>query len=61
MNSILVCTDKMDMMFQSDSPWDFLDPVKMDDYKIPKCADQFVRLLDAIRERYCNLGQPGHK
>lgn len=39
----------------------FIDPNNLEDLKIPRCADQFVRLLDAIRERYCNLPQPGHQ
>ncbi|XP_055534418.1 RINT1-like protein [Wyeomyia smithii] len=55
-------TNKMDAMFNdSAEPWRFLDPANLDDMKIPKCADQFIRLLDAIRERYCALPQPGQQ
>lgn len=48
-------------MLTTGSPWEFIDPVNIDELKIPKCADQFVRLLDAIKERYCALPQPGHQ
>lgn len=51
----------MDAILTSDSAWIFIDPNNLEDLKIPKCADQFIRLLDAIRERYCNLPQPGHQ
>ncbi|XP_062549793.1 RINT1-like protein [Armigeres subalbatus] len=54
-------TDKMDAMLKSVDPWKFLDPANLDDMKIPCCADQFIRLLDAIRERYCSLPQPGQQ
>lgn len=54
-------TDKMDAMLKSEDPWKFLDPANLDDMKIPRCADQFIRLLDAIRERYCSLPQPGQQ
>lgn len=43
------------------SAWTFIDPENLEELKIPKCADRFVRLLDAMRERYCNLPQPGHQ
>lgn len=51
----------MDAILISGAPWSFIDPNNLEDLKIPKCADQFIRLLDAIRERYCNLPQPGHQ
>jgi hypothetical protein len=35
--------------------------VEVDELKIPKCADQFVRLLEAMKERYCILPQPTHQ
>ena len=35
--------------------------LELDDLKIPKCADQFVRLLEAMKERYCCLPQPKHQ
>lgn len=35
--------------------------LEMEELKIPKCADQFIRLLDAIKERYCCLPQPTHQ
>ncbi|CAO1304372.1 unnamed protein product [Diamesa tonsa] len=35
--------------------------MELDDLKIPKCADQFVRLLEAMKERYCCLPQPKHQ
>lgn len=37
------------------------DDLNLDELKIPKCADQFVRLLEAIKERYCILPQPIHQ
>ncbi|XP_050093487.1 RINT1-like protein [Anopheles aquasalis] len=56
-------TDKMDAMLNTDSedPFELLDPANLDELKIPKCADQFARLLDAIKERYCGLPQPGQQ
>lgn len=51
----------MDAILTSSSAWTFIDPNNLEELKIPKCADQFIRLLDAIRERYCNLPQPGHQ
>lgn len=35
--------------------------LELEELKIPKCADQFVRLLEAIKERYCILPQPSHQ
>lgn len=37
------------------------DDLELDELKIPKCADQFVRLLEAMKERYCILPQPMHQ
>lgn len=37
------------------------DQYETDELRIPKCADQFVRLLDAMKERYCCLPQPAHQ
>lgn len=37
------------------------DETELDELKIPKCSDQFVRLLEAIKERYCILPQPQHQ
>lgn len=37
------------------------DEIELDELKIPKCADQFVRLLEAMKERYCILPQPAHQ
>lgn len=51
----------MDAILAGNSAATFIDPNNLEDLKIPRCADQFVRLLDAIRERYCNLPQPGHQ
>lgn len=66
----------MDQILTDDNePWEMLDPcgfncitsstvsseTELDELKIPKCADQFVRLLDAIKERYCCLPQPTHQ
>lgn len=51
----------MDDMLKRGNPWEFIDPINLEDMKIPKCADQFVRLLDAIKERYCALPQPGQR
>lgn len=37
------------------------EDLELDELKIPKCADQFVRLLEAMKERYCILPQPQHQ
>lgn len=37
------------------------DELELDELKIPKCSDQFVRLLEAMKERYCILPQPNHQ
>jgi RAD50-interacting protein 1 len=37
------------------------EDLELDELKIPKCADQFVRLLEAMKERYCILSQPNHQ
>jgi len=37
------------------------EDVELEELKIPKCADQFVRLLEAMKERYCILPQPHHQ
>lgn len=37
------------------------EDLELDELKIPKCADQFVRLLEAMKERYCILPQPAHQ
>ncbi|XP_055379925.1 RINT1-like protein [Condylostylus longicornis] len=55
------CTDKMDCVLQGDSPWMLIDSSNMEELKIPKCADQFIRLLDSIKDRYSALTQPGHQ
>ncbi|XP_037952607.1 RINT1-like protein [Teleopsis dalmanni] len=56
------CAEKMDLILQSEHPWLFIDPNIFDDeLKIPRCADQFMRLLEAIKDRYCALLQPGHQ
>lgn len=52
---------KMDAMLKTGNPWEYIDPTHMEDLKIPICADQFVRLLDAIKERYYMLPEPGHQ
>lgn len=51
----------MDSILLETSAWTFIDPDNLEELKIPRCADQFIRLLDAMRERYCNLPQPGHQ
>lgn len=57
-----VCSEKMDMILQAENPWMLIDPnIYDDELKIPKCADQFIRLLEAIKERYYSLIQPGHQ
>lgn len=53
--------DKLDAIFSLNSAWSLIDPCNLEELRIPQCADQFVRLLDAIQERYCNLPQPGHQ
>jgi hypothetical protein len=57
----LVTTDKMDDIFKAESPFQLIDPMTVEEIKVPKCADQFIRLLDGIKERYCCLPQPGHQ
>ncbi|CRK95451.1 CLUMA_CG008920, isoform A [Clunio marinus] len=37
------------------------EELDLDEIKIPKCSDQFVRLLEAMKERYCILPQPSHQ
>lgn len=54
-------SDKMSAILTTGSPWTFIHPNNLEDFKIPRCADQFIRLLDAIRDWYCNLPQPGHQ
>lgn len=39
----------MDIILQGDNPWILIDPTTMEDLKIPKCADQFIRLLEAVK------------
>lgn len=51
----------MDAMLKTGTPWEFIDPSNMDEMKIPKCADQFIRLLFAIKERYCILTDVEHQ
>ncbi|XP_053952896.1 RINT1-like protein [Anastrepha ludens] len=56
------CAEKMDLILHGDSPWMRIDPNFYDnDLKIPKCADQFIRLLEAIKDRYYTLIQPGQQ
>ncbi|XP_064541666.1 RINT1-like protein [Drosophila montana] len=56
------CGQKMDQILQAETPFQLIDPnTYEDDLKIPKCADQFMRLLDAIKDRYYALIQPGHQ
>ncbi|XP_043651016.1 RINT1-like protein [Drosophila teissieri] len=56
------CAEKMDDILQAETPFQLIDPNTFeDDLKIPKCADQFMRLLDAIKDRYYGLIQPGHQ
>lgn len=65
------------ILSDDNEPWNMLDPfgfsnfrspsmgvhedLELDELKIPKCADQFVRLLEAMKERYCILPQPHHQ
>ncbi|XP_028900927.1 RINT1-like protein isoform X2 [Zeugodacus cucurbitae] len=57
-----LCAEKMDLILHGDDPWTIIDPTFYDkDLKIPKCADQFIRLLEAIKERYSTLIQPGQQ
>ncbi|XP_017843941.2 RINT1-like protein [Drosophila busckii] len=56
------CAEKMDDILQAETPFQLIDPnTYEDDLKIPKCADQFMRLLEAIKDRYYALIQPGHQ
>jgi len=57
----IFASEKMDFILQSELAWDCLEPSSTEKLKIPRCADQFIRLLDSIQERYCNLPQPSHK
>ncbi|GAB0095589.1 RINT1-like protein [Sergentomyia squamirostris] len=54
-------TNKMDEIMTGESPWEFIEPSSFEELKIPKCVDQFLHLLDGIRERYRSLPQPGHQ
>lgn len=61
-NLFTVCAEKMDLILQGDDAWTIIDPFMYDnDLKIPKCVDQFIRLLEAIKERYGTLIQPGQQ
>lgn len=51
----------MDIILQQASAFECLEPSNTEKLKIPRCADQFVRLLDAICDRYCILPQPAHR
>ncbi|XP_001352684.3 RINT1-like protein [Drosophila pseudoobscura] len=56
------CAERMDDILMAESPFQLIDPNTFeDDLKIPKCADQFMRLLEAIKDRYYGLIQPGHQ
>ncbi|KAL9905861.1 RINT1-like protein [Glossina fuscipes] len=56
------CADKMDAILHAENSWIVIDPNTFDDdLKIPKCADKFVCLLEAIKDRYYSLIQPGHQ
>ncbi|EDV95920.1 RINT1-like protein [Drosophila grimshawi] len=56
------CAEKMDHILQAEAPFLLIDPnTYEDDLKIPRCADQFMRLLEAIKDRYYALIQPGHQ
>ncbi|KAH8366267.1 hypothetical protein KR093_011333 [Drosophila rubida] len=56
------CAAKMDDILQAETPFQLIDPnTYEDDLKIPRCADQFMRLLEAIKDRYYGLVQPGHQ
>lgn len=53
--------DKMDYIVQAKGAFELLEPSNEEKLKIPRCSDQFIRLLDAIKERYSNLPQPRHR
>ncbi|XP_067647796.1 RINT1-like protein isoform X2 [Eurosta solidaginis] len=56
------CAEKMDIILRGENPWMLIGQNLYDnELKIPKCADQFMRLLEAIKERYNILIQPGHQ
>uniref|UniRef100_A0A1B0FQ93 RAD50-interacting protein 1 n=1 Tax=Glossina morsitans morsitans TaxID=37546 RepID=A0A1B0FQ93_GLOMM len=60
--SFPICADKMDAILHAENSWIVIDPNTLDDdLKIPKCADKFVCLLEAIKDRYYSLIQPGHQ
>uniref|UniRef100_A0A1B0B173 RAD50-interacting protein 1 n=1 Tax=Glossina palpalis gambiensis TaxID=67801 RepID=A0A1B0B173_9MUSC len=60
--SFPICADKMDAILHAENSWIVIDPNTFDDdLKIPKCADKFVCLLEAIKDRYYSLIQPGHQ
>lgn len=54
-------SDKMDYILESTGAFELLGPANEEKLKIPRCADQFIRLLEAVRERYSNLPQPRHR
>lgn len=51
----------MDIILQGENAWTLIDPTTMEELKIPKCSDQFIRLLEAVKDRYSPLTQPGHQ
>ena len=51
----------MDHILEATSTFEPLEPSAEEKLKVPRCADQFIRLLEAKKERYCILAQPYHR
>lgn len=59
---LLVCNIRLNDILTAKEAYTFLYPNPCDDeMKVPKCADHFLRLLDAVKKRYCVLKEPGHQ
>ncbi|XP_020288667.1 RAD50-interacting protein 1 isoform X2 [Pseudomyrmex gracilis] len=54
-------TEKMDAILSSNTAWERLAGLDIDDMKVTECADAFLTLLTTISDRYKHLPQPGHR
>lgn len=58
----LVSYRRINEILNSNESWSFIYPDPLEDeMKIPMCADHFIRLLDAIKKRYCILVEKEHQ
>lgn len=53
--------EKMDAILSSNTAWERLASLDIDDMKVTECADAFLALLTTISDRYKHLPQPGHR